>query len=259
MYCRKCGSRIADNARACPSCGAAAGGSQTAGGRRRAAWTAIGGAVVLVAIAALVAERGGLFGGRVEPTGNANLIAAVHQVRSHSWDAATEIPVANLLYLPHADSGFIGSWGGSVHVASVSGDARSAAANDVPMSYYFGERGGEVYLQTHVYGDPKWPVVKSSVKVLNPRSVEFTLNSVCASCMPPVSQTEATRLTLINSRELAAECDTYAYASGDGHVEIKYAGTLHLLTPQELAQIDAAVKSEGKLLTTIDSKVPLNH
>ena len=72
--------------------------------------------------------------------------------------------------------------------------------------------------------------------------------------MPPVSQTETTRLTLIANDKLSADCETYAFASGGGHVDVKYAGTLHTLTPQELEQLDAKVREEGKLLTTIDSK-----
>ena len=261
MYCRKCGTKIQSQARGCPTCGAVIGqNAPSGGGRRRTAMTALGGAVALAALVAFGLDRGGFFGGRVAPGGGANLAVADHQVRAHSWNAAAaEIPAANLLYLPHADRGFVGSWGGSVHIVSVTGDARSATTSNVPMSYFFGERNGEVYLKTRVYGDPKWPVVKTAVKVLGPKSVEFTLNSVCPSCMPPVSQTEKTRLTLTSANQLDAQCDTYAFASGGGHVDLKYAGVLHPLTQRELAQIDAQVRQQGKLLTTIDSKVPVNR
>ncbi len=259
MYCKKCGARIHDNARHCSACGAdtaqIGGAESTRNSRSRIVMAGAGAAVIFIAIAALVAERSGMFGGSVKASSSANLAAGLAPVHAHSWNAAsTIIPDANLLYLPHADTGFVGTWGGTVHVVSVSGQGSPSTTGDVPMSYLFGERNGEVFLKTRVYGDPKWPVVKSSVKVLSPKSVEFTLNSVCASCMPPVSQTETTRLTLVANDKLSAECDTYAFASGGGHVDVKYAGDLHSLTPQELGQLDAKVREEGKLLTTIDSK-----
>src|SRR5579875_199878 len=259
MYCKKCGAKIHENARHCSACGAETGQIQGKGSaknsRNRIVVASAGAAVILIAIAAIVAERSGMFGSRVKASNSADLAASFDHVQAHSWNAASAIiPDANLLYLPHADTGFVGTWGGTVHVVSVSGQGRPATTGGVPMSYLFGERNGEVFLKTRVYGDPIWPVVKSAVKVLSPKSVEFTLNSVCASCMPPVSQTETTRLTLIANDKLSAECETYAFASGGGHVDVKYAGTLHPLTPQELEQLDAKVREEGKLLTTIDSK-----
>ena len=108
-----------------------------------------------------------------------------------------------MFLLPSADTGFVGSWGGYVHLQPGPQNA-SATMQDIPMSYYLGEQNGVVFLKTSVYGDPKWPVVKSAVKVLTPTSIEFKLDSVCASCTPPVKQQEVTRLTLIGNKQLEA-------------------------------------------------------
>lgn len=129
---------------------------------------------------------------------------------------------------------------------------------DVPMSYYFGERNGVVFLKTDVYGDPQWPVIKTGVKVLGPDSIEFRIDSMCKNCVPGQRQQEVTRLTLKGKNELAAEVYTYSYTSGDGHIELVYTGTLHLLDPQQLAALDREVEHNGKLLTKINSTIQVN-
>ena len=197
-------------------------------------------------------------GGRPSVADNANLLETIHSVQPHTWHAAAAIPSASLMLLPKADSGFVGSWGGYVQVLSKPNSRRFVAMSKVPMSYYFGEQNGVVFLKTNVYGNPKWPVVKTAVRVLTPKSVEFKLDSICRSCPSPVRQQEITRLTLAGNHELRAHCYTYAYSSGDGQVEIQYKGVLRLLTPGELAAIDKAVENKGKLLTTINSKVAVH-
>jgi hypothetical protein len=256
MYCTKCAAKLPANTAACPSCGApvlSARGSRTTSRKRLVLLVAL---VALLLIVAIVAglERGGLWYGRSAQ--RANLLEAAHSVRPHTWNAAApEIPMANLLLLPKADNGFAGSWGGHLRVQADPQDMRYVSTPEVPMSYYFGEQNGVVFLKTNVYGNPQWPVVKTGVKVLTPKSIEFRLDSLCNSCAPPVRQQEVTRLTLINPRQLQAQCYSYAYSIGDGHVELTYNGVLHLLTPDELAAIDREVQRNGKLLTTIDSKV----
>ncbi len=191
---------------------------------------------------------------------SAELLEAAPSVRPHSWHAAsTDLPSANLMYLPKADSGFVGSWGGHLRVQAPPGEMREVTMAVVPDSYYFGERNGVVFIKTNVYGNPQWPVVKTGVKVLNSRSIEFRIDSICKSCAPPQRQQEVTRLTLINPQQLAARVYAYSYRSGDGHVELTYKGTLHLLTPNELAAIDREVERDGKFLTRINRKIPINN
>ena len=197
-------------------------------------------------------------GDRPSVANNANLLETIHSVEPHTWHAAAAIPAAGLMLLPKANSAFVGSWGGYVQVQSKPNSRRFVALSKMPMSYYFGEQNGVVFLKTNVYGNPQWPVVKTAVKVLTPTSVEFKLDSICKSCPSPVRQQEITRLTLTDNHELRAHCYTYAYASGDGQVQLEYKGVLRLLTADELAAIDKAVENKGKLLTTINSKVAVH-
>ncbi len=187
---------------------------------------------------------------------NANLLEAAHSVQPHTWHQAAAGAPAGLFLLPSADTGFVGSWGGYVHLQPGPENA-GATMQDIPMSYYLGEQNGVVFLKTSVYGNPKWPVVKSAVKVLSPKSIEFKLDSECASCTPPVKQQEVTRLTLVHKNQLEAESDSYADFTGAGHTQLSYKGTLRLMTPDELSSIDHAVEHDGKLLTTINSKQPV--
>jgi hypothetical protein len=167
--------------------------------------------------------------------------------------------MTDLMYLPKADVGFVGNWGGHVRVQATPENQGNVVMPVVPMSYYFGDQNGTVFLKTSVYGNPKWPVVKTGVKVLNPSSVEFKVDSICSSCTPSVRQQEITRLTLVDKQHLNAHCYIYAAFSDGSHTELTYEGTLHLLTPDELAAIDREVTQNGKLLTQINSKIPVNN
>lgn len=207
-------------------------------------------ALLLMVAAVAVLKRGA----NQSSADNANLLAAAHTVQPHGQTAAGA--PAGLFLLPSANTGFVGSWGGYVHLQPGPQNA-SATMQDVPMSYYLGEQNGVVFLKTSVYGDPKWPVVKSAVKVLTPTSIEFKLDSECASCTPPVKQQEVTRLTLIGNKQLEATSDSYADFAGAGHTQLSYKGTLRPMTPDELSSIDHAVEHGGKLLTTINSKQPV--
>jgi hypothetical protein len=210
-------------------------------------------AVIVIAAVIVVFERGA----HQSSADSANLLEAVHSVQPHAWHQAASGGPAGLFLLPNADTGFVGSWGGYVQLQPGAQNAASAGMQQIPMSYYLGEQNGVVFLKTSVYGDPKWPVVKSAVRVLSPKSIEIKLDLECESCTPPVKQQEVTRLTLIDKQKLEAESDSYAYFSGDGHAELTYKGTLSLLTPDQLAAIDHAVEHDGKLLTTINTKQPV--
>ena len=260
MYCAKCGTKLPSDTDICPKCGARGRGAAKTGRvshSRLVLFVAL--AICTVAVVAVL-ERGALWkSSHMSSTNGASLVENVHSVQPHIWHAAAaEVPIANMLLLPKADAGFVGRWGGHVHLQPAQQDMRYASMPRVPMSYYFGQQNGVVFLKTNVYGDPQWPVVKTGVKVITPKSIEFRLDSVCKSCTPPVRQQEVTRLTLMSTRQLQAECYTYAYSSGDGHAELIYKGVLHLLTPDELAAIDREVENKGKLLTTINSRLPVH-
>ena len=254
MYCTKCGAQLRPDASTCPRCGAQVHSARQAKPASRAK-LAVGGAVaalLLIVAAIAVLKRGA----NQSSADNANLLAAAHTVQPHGWHQAAAGAPAGLFLLPSANTGFVGSWGGYVHLQPGPQNA-SATMQDVPMSYYLGEQNGVVFLKTSVYGDPKWPVVKSAVKVLTPTSIEFKLDSECASCTPPVKQQEVTRLTLIGNKQLEATSDSYADFAGAGHTQLSYKGTLRPMTPDELSSIDHAVEHGGKLLTTINSKQPV--
>jgi hypothetical protein len=212
---------------------------------------------VLIAVACLVILFAALAGTRhkvfINHGPDANLLETAHSVRPHTWQAtSSDLPTANLTYLPKADTGFVGSWGGHLRVQATPGEMNDVAMTVVPDSYYFGERNGVVFIKTNVYGNPQWPVLSS-------RSIEFRIDSVCRICAPPERQQEVTRLALISPKQLAARVYVYSYRSGGGHVELTYQGTLHLLTPDELAAIDREVERDGKLVTRINSTIPINN
>jgi predicted nucleic acid-binding Zn ribbon protein len=262
MYCTKCGASIPANAGTCPSCGARIQGKSASKRSSRTKLVVVSlAALVCVAGVAALLERDVLRTPSSRPrASDANLLESTSSMRPHTWKAQTAgAPMTDMLYLPKADTGFVGNWGGHVRVQPAAGSRQNVVMPVVPMSYYFGEQNGTVFLRTNVYGDPKWPVVKTGVKVLSPRSIEFTIDSVCDSCAPPVRQQEVTRLTLVDQQHLDAHCYTYADFHGDGHAELTYKGTLHLLTPEELAAIDREVASKGALLTKINSKIPVNN
>ncbi|HLH75400.1 MAG TPA: hypothetical protein VKV28_01215 [Candidatus Binataceae bacterium] len=188
---------------------------------------------------------------------DANILEGAHSVRPHLSNAAAGPAMSDLFLLPKVDQGFAGSWGGHVQIQAATSQMSYAQSSDVAMSYYFGERNGVVFLKTNVYGDPQWPVVKTAVKVIDPKTIEFRLDSLCRSCTPEVRQQEVTRLTLIDHQHMRAHCYTYAYSVGDGHAQLNYEGILHLLTPAELAAIDREVQRGNSLLSTINSKTAL--
>lgn len=257
MFCTKCGANLPPGTTICPRCGAARSGGESSRPRRL---ILLGAALFgLVALGAIIATQ--LLQPRrpamVATAAEANLLEGTHSVRPHLSNAAAGPAMPNLFLLPKADQGFAGSWGGHVQIQAASSQMGYAQTSEVAMSYYFGERNGVVFLKTNVYGDPQWPVVKSAVKVIDPHTIEFRLDSLCRSCTPQVRQQEVTRLTLLDHQHMRAHCYTYAYSVGDGHVALNYEGTLHLLTPAELAAIDREVQRNNSLLTTINSKMAL--
>ena len=260
MYCTKCGRKLAQDTDFCPGCGAQLRRMPKPRPSLPAKRVVLGSLVGLFCIAAIfiVTERAGLWSGAHPSLVNsANLAESAGSERPHMLNAdASKLPASSMLMLPQAATGFVGSWGGYIYAQTTPHQILQPVMTKVPMSYYFGERNGEVFLKTQVYGDPKWPVVKSGVKVLNPKSIEFTLDSFCKSCTPPVHQQEITMLTLINGQELEAESSTKAYTSGGGHVEFDYKGTLYPLNQQQLAEIDREVEHAGSFLKSINSKIP---
>jgi hypothetical protein len=254
MFCTKCGANLPSDATICPACGAARG---SRGGSHLRRWMLLGVALFgLLALGAIIATQ--LFhSGRTVAAAGANLLEGTHSVRPHLSNAAAGPAMPNLFLLPKADRGFAGSWGGHVQIQAATSQLGYAQSSEVAMSYYFGERNGVVFLKTNVYGDPKWPVVKTAVKVIDPKTIELRLDSLCRSCAPQVRQQEVTRLTLIDRQHMRAHCYTYAYSVGDGHVQLNYDGTLHLLTAAELAAIDREVQRGNSLLSTINSRTAL--
>jgi hypothetical protein len=214
--------------------------------------------VLLLGLGAIIARD--LFTTEATTASGVGMLEAAHPVRPHMLhnDDAV-VPVADLMLLPKAATGFVGTWGGTLKVQAAPDQMQYVVMKKAPASYYFGERDGVVFIKTDVYGDPQWPVVKTGVKVLNPRSVQFRIDSECKSCQPSERQQEVTTLTLVSPKEVDAQVSTYCYRSGDGYVQLNYSGKMHLLTPEELAAINREVERDGKLLTRINSKVSVNN
>jgi hypothetical protein len=164
----------------------------------------------------------------------------------HSGDSS-----APTFMLPAANQSFVGTWGG--HVTVDPSDTKLVGDPVMPSSYYFGVMNGTVYLRTEVYGNSSWPVVKSSVALLDPSRVRFQLDSRCDTCKPSCREVEVTTLKLVDDKTLDVEVDGYAYWQGDGHTQVTYRGTLHPIDAQALAAIDAEVKRNHVLLTKINA------
>ena len=164
----------------------------------------------------------------------------------HSGDSS-----APTFLLPTANQHFIGSWGG--HLSVDPSQAKLVTDPVMPASYYFGVMNGTIYLRTAVYGSAQWPVVRSSVKLLDSSRVRFQLDSLCSTCKPQCREVEVTTLKLVDDKTLDVQVDGYAYWQGDGHTLVTYHGTLHPVDAQQLATIDSEVKRNHVLLTKINA------
>lgn len=153
--------------------------------------------------------------------------------------------------LPAANQHFVGTWGG--HVSVNPSQTKLVGEPVMPASYYFGVMNGTIYLRTEVYGNAAWPVVKSSVKLLDPSQVRFQLDSLCSTCKPQCREVEVTTLKLVDEKSLEVEVDGYAYWQGDGFTQVNCRGTLHPMDAQQIAAIDAEVQRNHVLLTKIDA------
>jgi hypothetical protein len=165
---------------------------------------------------------------------------------------------ADLMFLPKANLSFVGDWGGHLQVQGSASAVAAAKFKSVPASFFFGQQNGEVYLTTNLYGNPKWKVVKTRVKVIDPQNIEFSVDSLCQSCTPPQREQQVTRLTLVNSSELQAKVYSYS-AAGGAQGELSYSGTLHPLTTTELDAIDREVRRDGKFMAKVNSEVPASN
>ena len=128
----------------------------------------------------------------------------------------------------------------------------------LPTTYYFGECHGAGSLKTAVYGDPAWPIVKKSVKVLTPRQVEFQFDALWSSCSPQVREVEVTTLNLTGHGTSDAHLYGYSYRTDDGHAQAIYSGTLEPLNLAQAENIEHQLERNDSLLTPIDTSVSSN-
>jgi len=203
-------------------------------------------------VAILLLAAAGIAGcTRGTPSAGPRMAESMPTIRAHVLHTGNEASSAPTFLLPAANQHFIGTWGG--HVTVEPSEAKLVGDPVMPTSYYFGEMNGTIYLRTEVYGNSSWPVVKSSVALLDPSRVRFQLDSLCSSCTPQCREVEVTTLKLADDKTLEVEVDGYAYWQGDGHTLVTYRGTLHPINAQELAAIDAEVKRHHVLLTKINA------
>ncbi|HUY38652.1 MAG TPA: hypothetical protein VMV13_07465 [Candidatus Binataceae bacterium] len=200
--------------------------------------------------AALIAAAA--FSGCTRGTNSAapRMTEAMPSIQAHVLHTSGDSSAPTFL-LPAANQHFVGTWGG--HVSVDPSQTKLVGQAVMPASYYFGVMNGTIYLRTEVYGNAAWPVVKSSVKLLDPSQVRFQLDSMCSTCKPQCREVEATTLKLVNDNSLEVEVNGYAYWQGDGFTQVNYHGTLHPMDAQQLAAIDAEVQRNHVLLTKINA------
>ena len=136
-------------------------------------------------------------------------------------------------------------------------DAR-VGGNLLPTTSYFGECHGAGSLKTAVYGDPAWPIVKRSVKVLTPLQVEFQFDALWSSCTPQVREVEVTTLNLTGHGTSGAHVYGYSYCTGDGHAQATYSGMLKPLNLAQAENIERQLERNNTLLTPGDTSVSSN-
>lgn len=202
-----------------------------------------------VSLTLLFAATVGIGCNRGAPASAPQMTEAMPTIQAHvlhNGDSA-----APTFMLPEANQSFIGTWGG--HLTVDPSQTKLVGQAVMPASYYFGVMNGTIYLRTEVYGNAAWPVVKSSVKLLDPSRVRFQLDSLCSTCKPQCREVEDTTLKLNADKSLDVQVDGYAYWKGDGFTQVNYHGTLHPADAQQVAAIDNEVKRNHVLLTKINA------
>ena len=161
--------------------------------------------------------------------------------------ASEEPPSEPVLVIPQASREFVGRWGGHLSLARSSG--RLAAPPDAIVSLLFGERGGNVFLRTTVFGGRDSNILKTGADVMGPRDVTLKVEGLEISHRPPIRHVEKLRLSLNDAGALDVVKSVSLYVTGDSEpfAEADYRGTLHQLTSAEERELDREVTERGEV------------
>src|SRR5260370_1405005 len=103
-------------------------------------------------------------------------------------------PGHNVLVIPRASRDFVGEWGGHLRLTRVLGDA--PASPDSIVSLAFGERDGNVFMQTTAFAGRSSRIGKTSADVVNPKTIKLKLHGLDMAFNPPIVHKEELHLAL---------------------------------------------------------------
>ena len=117
------------------------------------------------------------------------------------------------------------------------------------MSLLFGERDGNVFLRTTVFGSPDSNVLRTGADVIGPRDVTLKIEGLEIAHRPPVRHVEKLRLSLNEAGALDVVKSVSLYVTGDSEpfAEADYQGTLHQLTGDEERELNREVTERGEV------------
>ena len=156
-------------------------------------------------------------------------------------------PGHNVLVIPRASRDFVGEWGGHLRLTRVLGDA--PASPDSIVSLAFGERDGNVFMQTTAFAGRSSRIVKTSADVVNPKTIKLKLKGLEMAFNPPIVHKEELHLALTgrNTMNCLKYVDFYAPDSSTPIASIAYQGDLHILSAQERRALQAQVLEKGQI------------
>jgi hypothetical protein len=156
-------------------------------------------------------------------------------------------PGQNVLVIPRASHDFVGEWGGHLRLTRVLGDL--PASPDSIVSLAFGERDGNVFMQTTAFAGRSSRIVKTSADVVNPKTIKLKLRGLEMAFNPPIVHKEELHLALTgrNTMNCLKYVDFYAPDSSTPIASIAYQGDLHILSAQERRELQAQVLKKGQI------------
>ena len=152
-------------------------------------------------------------------------------------DSTRVIPVIppnqEVLVLPQASRDFLGHWGGGLSLVSKFGP--SDAPEHLPISFKFGERGGQVALATTVFANPNVQILKTRADSAGPSEVKFEVVAMNLGSESPVRHVEKVTITLdgANRVRVIRRIDFYVSGQPDPVAGAVYQGSLSVITGRE--------------------------
>jgi hypothetical protein len=156
-------------------------------------------------------------------------------------------PSQNVLVIPKASTDFVGEWGG--HVVLQHSTMGTPGRHETVVSLAFGERNGEVFMQTTAFAGPNSRIVSTSARVIDPHRIEIKIEGTEYDFRPPLRHVEELHLAL--TRKNTIDClkfvDFYVPGHSDPLVSMDYHGTLRTLTAAEREALRREVTEQGEV------------